>query len=109
MPYLEYFILKLSECFIIHIHYQSLIGNINITSYGQLVSVVKLAINIFEEEVKNSAETLSKLDMKEDWSCVKLGMRETTSETSARTLDMSDCLTLLSNIWLWSIIWAICR
>lgn len=75
--------------------------------YGQLVSMVKLAINIYEEEVKNSVETFRMLDMKGDWSCVKLEMRETTSETSARTLDMSDCLTQLANIWLWSIMWAI--
>lgn len=44
MSYIEYFILKLPECFIIHMHYHSLIGNINIVSCGQLVSVVKLSI-----------------------------------------------------------------
>lgn len=69
--------------------------------------MVKLAINIFEEEVKNSAETFRKLNMNGDWSYVKLEMRETTSETSARALEMSDCLILLTNIWLWSIMWAI--
>lgn len=63
------------------------------------------AVNIFEEEVKNSAETFRKLDMKGDWSCVKLEMKETTSETPARTLDMSDCLTVFTSIWLWSIMW----
>lgn len=38
-------------------HYHSSTGNINIASYDQVVSMVKLAINILEEEVKNSAET----------------------------------------------------
>ncbi|RMC04473.1 hypothetical protein DUI87_18918 [Hirundo rustica rustica] len=44
MSCLEYFILELLEYFVIHMYYRSLIGNINIASYGQLVSIVKLAI-----------------------------------------------------------------